>query len=331
MKEVRRFRRQAHGLAAATVLARIAMLLTGLLACSWVQAQTVFVSAPRFPAMFEELSALNYSSTVSAFVPGAVKSNVIPGSPFYPESWEWNIVNDDAVSVENGVRKAGAVVTGRAQFGNLGATGFAWAAHPFARGDGFVVVEYMDVLQANMDGDLLDFGFHVNGHLTSDTLFEPHNPSFGRPYAKAELYVLPYGPLPAFSTNITSMLLLYGRRDFTPEHGVVTTEWDQPVFEAGQRYWVYGRLEVGVVAQASSLAHLYPPHRVEATAEFMHTARLFIDGPEGAYSMASGFDYRSPVPVPEPTMLASMLAGLALVGWAARVMPGRSRRIANSA
>ena len=182
-----------------------------------------------------------------------------------------------------------------------------------------VYMQFMDVVQVDKGGKL-DFNWAVSG--TVDNKTHPFGTNFAASSARAELFVWPYGTFP--ETGQGFPFTVYARSIFDPA-GNTHLLPEVLSYPAGSRWWVLGQITITSTARSDHLLRVLPPHVLESTGDFRHTAELFIapdpSTPDASFHAASGFNY-SLAPIPEPSTYLLVLAGTAVL--ALRI--GRRRR-----
>lgn len=175
-------------------------------------------------------------------------------------------------------------------------------------------LQFMDILQVDTAGRL-HLNWSVSGTV-DDQRLRFGDANFAASTASAELFVWPYESVPTPATGLPYPFTLYAKSIYTPG-GDTHTLAQSYLFPAGSRWWMLGQISINSTARSNDLLRLLPPNFLESTADFRHTAELFIDAdpstPDVSFSSASGFEYRTPA-VPEPASWAMMALGLAALG-----------------
>ncbi len=184
-----------------------------------------------------------------------------------------------------------------------------------------VTVSFVDLVQIDASGNL-STGFittwAVNG--SASTV-----PGQGFAGALAELWVVPFDLLPPRGGLLRGMYRSFNSTSAGEPLETAVGSLEGPEVVTGAKFWIVGTLTVAATSFKRCCAEGESPI-ASSRADFDDTAELFIDPPPGAsLTAASGKDYRTPAPVPEPSTLVMLCAGLGVIGLMLRRLPGDAR------
>lgn len=232
----------------------------------------------------------------------------------YPADWNSRRFVESTLtqaSTANPAILATNTLAGDARFGVLKAGLTVGATTGVLTSEATVDLWFVDRLQIHEDG-VLNLNWNPTGNVERKDLASQ---TFARSFGGATIWILP------LTYDFRGGLVdapVYAAKNFSPETGFVGTNLVDEDFgvRAGNVFWVVGRLALGGHARARDNAG--PGElSVQATADFTHTAQLFVDAAPGSsvsFSFASGADYTTPVPLPAAAGL--LAAGLTTLGLA---------------
>ena len=210
-----------------------------------------------------------------------------------------------------------------AAFGTLRASANA-AGGGFGRyeAEANVTVSFVDLVQIDANGDL-STGFLITWAVNGSASAVPGQGFAG---AFAELWVVPFDLLPPRGGPLRGMYRSFNSTSAgEPFESAVGSMIENPEVVTGAKFWIVGTLTVGATSFKRCCAEGESPI-ASSRADFDDTAELFIDPPPGAsLTAASGKDYRTPAPVPEPSTLVMLCAGFGVIGLMLRRLPGDAR------
>ncbi|MGE3773527.1 MAG: hypothetical protein AB7I32_11410 [Gammaproteobacteria bacterium] len=268
-----------------------------------VDAAAVQVPAPTLRD-FEPAQELALASLYTQSVNGAGLFDAASDYEIdYPGDWHSRRYVEQSMtraSTSNPAIVATNTLMGDARFGVLRASLTVGARSGVLLSDATVDLWFVDILQIHEDG-VLNLNWNPTGSIERK---DAASNTFARSFGGATIWILPrtYD----FRGGMADALV-YARKFFSPETGTTGTNLTDEALQvrAGNVYWVVGQLALGGHARARDNR---PPGSLEvlATADFTHTAQLFVDAAAGSsvrFSFASGADYGTPVPLPVPSAL----------------------------
>ncbi|MBK6656904.1 MAG: hypothetical protein IPG43_01525 [Proteobacteria bacterium] len=225
-------------------------------------------------------------------------------------------VSINGASTRSGESTAAAEVDGQAAFGQLRAMA-SLSLTGIGEGNAEAVVEFWDLIQ-----------FHDTKGSSGNSIFQNFTVTWkvdgvvqgAASGAVAELYVIDSLGMNGPVSQLGQLRGMYRRSIWSAAGNVGNTSIGATEdLTIGTRYWLYGRLHVGARGNTDFNAG--------GSANFMNTAQVFIDPvpgrPELSITSATGFDYRTPAPIPLPGSLMLGLSALTLLALKG-VNPARS-------
>lgn len=251
----------------------------------------------------------NPSSSVQRNVPAAER---VLFTSTYTDMLEATVGDWSTIS---GTTQAEAAASGTAAFGVLrGGAGVSLVGGP-AEARAQVIVEFWDFNQfQSRDPNQRTSNFSIDWK--TDGIID----GFGS--AIAELWIIESLGQTSSPSGFTNQGV-YIRHTWDSSGKTRLQIGDSSDFVLGNRYWLYGRLTVS----ASRNHNFFADGSITSSshANFLSTAQVFIDAapdrPDLFMTSVSGYDYRTPAPVPAPSTLVLALTGLPVIG----LMRGRRK------
>lgn len=231
-------------------------------------------------------------------------------------------------TAQSGGASASALGTASVDYGVLRASAFASGGGGSIDARATTTVGFIDLV--TVKGTAGEF-FNFNLSWAVDGKVEGNN---GQATANAQLWIIPFGPVPAPFTLFFGQSYRGSRWDSASSEVENTAIGDLKGIREGQRFWAIGILEVAAARSTLKSGTVVDTPFGSASANFLNTVHLYIDpaadSPSASMvSAATGFDYRSPSPIPEPSSWLMMCGGLAIMaacgGARRRLREGRSR------
>lgn len=213
-------------------------------------------------------------------------------------------------TAQSGGASASALGTAFVDYGTLRASAFASGGGGSIDARTTTTVGFLDLIVAK--GAASEF-FNFDLSWAVDGKVEAFR---GGATANAQLWIIPFGPIPPAFTLFFGQSYRASRWNSASSEIEGEAIGDLKGIRGGSRFWVIGTLEVQAARSELRSGTVVDTPFGSASADFLHTVHLYIDpaadSPSASMeSVVTGFDYRSPTPVPEPSSQLLMGVGLA--------------------